>query len=341
MKAAMYYSNSDVRTEEVPIPEIQRGELLVKVMASGICGSDTMEWYRIKKAPLVLGHEIAGVVEQTGNGVSGFKKGDRVVVTHHVPCETCTYCEAGNETVCDTLRTTKFYPGGFAEYVRVPEINVLKGTLLLPREVSFEAGTFIEPLGCVVRGQRRIGVKKGKTVAVLGAGVSGLLHIQLAKARGAKTVIATDTNEHHRKTALKMGADIALDAKEDVPEKIREQNGGREADLVIVCTGARSAMEQALKSVDKGGTVLFFAPTLPGVEVPIHVDELWMNCITLTTSYGAVKKDLTEAMELIRNREINVADMITHRFPLSEAGRAFSVFTGTGDSIKVIIRPHG
>src|SRR3989304_3886361 len=181
MRVAMYYSNTDIKTEEMPIPKIGPDELLVKIMASGICGSDLMEWYRIKKAPLVLGHEIAGVVEKVGKGVRGFKKGDRIFATHHVNCGACNYCSSGKETACETLRSTKFFPGGFAEYVRVPKINVERGMLLLPEEVSFEEGTFIEPLGCVVRGQRKAGVEKGQTVLVLGSGISGLLHIQLAK----------------------------------------------------------------------------------------------------------------------------------------------------------------
>ena len=146
MKVAVYYNNNDVRLEERPVPQIQEGELLIKVIASGICGSDVMEWYRIKKAPLILGHEIAGDIVEVGKGIDKYKRGDRVFVSHHVPCNTCHYCLTGHTSACDTLRTTNFEPGGFAEYTRVPKINVDRGTFILPQEISYEEGTFIEPL---------------------------------------------------------------------------------------------------------------------------------------------------------------------------------------------------
>jgi L-iditol 2-dehydrogenase len=341
MDVAMYYSNKDVRLEEMPKPEIGDGEILLKVIASGICGSDVMEWYRIKKAPLVLGHEVTGDVVEVGKGVHEFKAGDRIFVTHHVPCFECHYCRQGNETMCETLRKTKFYPGGFAEYLRVPAINVKNGTLKLPSEISYEEGTFIEPLGCVVRGQRIAAMKKGQTVLVLGSGITGLLHIQLAKAKGAAKVIATDVSEYRLNAAKKFGADHVVNARDDVPKTVMKDNGGRLADVVIVCTGALQAMEQALQSVDRGGTILFFAPTEPGVELPIKVEELWKNCINLVTSYAAAKQDLEEAMKIIKEEKVNVKDMTTHRFGLPEAGEGFRIFSKGEKCMKVIIKPHG
>jgi len=183
-------------------------------------------WYRIKKAPLVLGHEVAGDVVKIGENVSNFKVGDRVTVTHHVTCDECHYCEDDNKTMCETIRTTKFYPGGFAEYLRVPEINVKKGTLKLPENVSYNEGTFVEPLGCAVRGQRKANVKGTHTVLVLGSGLGGLLHIKLAKSLGCK-VIATDVNERRKEAAKKSGADLVIDAKDDVSSKVAEFNGGK------------------------------------------------------------------------------------------------------------------
>jgi len=191
MRVAMYYNNRDVRLEEMAVPKIAPGELLVRIRASGICGSDLMEWYRIKKAPLVLGNEIAGEVVEVGEGVKDFQPGDRVFASHHVPCGKCRYCLAGHQSVCDMLRTTHFDPGGFAELIRVPKINVELGTFLLPDEVTFDEGSFIEPLACVVRAQRFARLTAGQTVLVIGGGISGLLHIQLARARGAGRIIAT------------------------------------------------------------------------------------------------------------------------------------------------------
>jgi L-iditol 2-dehydrogenase len=340
MKAAVYYSNSDVRHVEMPKPRISKGEILMKVMASGICGSDVMEWYRKKNAPLVLGHEVVGEVVEVGDGIENFKPGDRIFTTHHVPCYKCRYCKSGSETVCDMMRTTKFYPGGFAQYLRIPAENVENGTFLLPPEISWEEGTFIEPLACVVRGQRKAGVKGGQTVLVLGSGISGLLHIQLARSRGAK-VIATDIDEYKLRAASRLGAHVTLNAtRDDVPAEVLKRNGKRLADRVIVCTGARSAVEQALRCVDRGGTILFFAPTDPGVQIPIKVDELWKNGISLITSYAAARQDIKQAMSIIKAKKINVHAMITHRMGLADTGQGFKLMTSKGRAIKVIIRPH-
>ncbi|MDD5156236.1 MAG: alcohol dehydrogenase catalytic domain-containing protein, partial [Candidatus Omnitrophica bacterium] len=199
MRQAVYYSNSDIRIEEAPVPEIGPGELLIRVEAAGICGSDCMEWYRINRVPLVLGHEISGTVEKAGEEVKGYKKGDRVACAHHVPCGKCHYCLAGHETVCDTLRKTNFDPGGFCEYLRLPGVNVDYGVYLLPDSLSFEEATFIEPLACVLRGQRLAGFKKGQSVLVLGSGIAGLLHVYLAKVSGAGLIAATDVSDYRIK----------------------------------------------------------------------------------------------------------------------------------------------
>ncbi|MFN3466173.1 MAG: zinc-dependent dehydrogenase [Candidatus Brocadiales bacterium] len=340
MRIAMYYNNRDVRLQEMPTPEIGPGELLVKVLASGICGSDVMEWYRIKRAPLVLGHEITGEIVKVGEGVGSYKVGQKVFVSHHVPCNTCRYCLNGKHTVCETLHTTNFYPGGFAEYIRVPQINVDRGVFLLPDGVSLEEGTFVEPLACVVRGQRLAGMMPGHTVLVVGSGISGILHIALARALEAGRIIATDTNEYRMGLARKFGADVVMHAREDVPAQIRRVNEDRLADLVIVCTGALPAFTQALQSVDRGGTVLFFAPTEPGVNLPVPVNEFWRNGITLMPSYGAAPMDLTVALDLIRARRVPVSEMITHRLGLAETGKGFQLVAGANESLKVIIEPH-
>src|SRR4030043_122771 len=224
MRVAMYYNNQDVRLEEMPTPRIGRGELLVKVLASGICGSDVMEWYRLKKAPLVLGHEITGEIAEVGQDVDGYHVGDRVFVSHHVPCNTCRYCLHGLHTVCETLHTTTFDPGGFAEYLRVPPLNVDRGVFLLPDEISFEDGTFIEPLACVVRGQRLARLLPGQTVLVLGSGISGLLHVAMARASGASRIIVTDISKYRLNAALSLGADHIIHAEEDVPARLRHAN---------------------------------------------------------------------------------------------------------------------
>jgi len=331
MKVGMYYNNSDVRVEYMPKPRINSKELLVKVMASGICGSDVMEWYRIKKAPLVLGHEIAGEIVKVGKDVKKYKKGNRVFVSHHVPCNTCKYCLNDSHTACDTLHTTNFYPGGFAEYLKVPEINVDRGVYILPDGMSYEEGTFIEPLACVYRGQRKARVKQGDNVLVLGSGISGLLHINLAKATGAGKITATDVSDYRLEKALEFGADESIHSKDYKTEKF---------DKVFLCTSAKPAIEQALQSIDRGGALEFFAPAEQGLDVKIPVNDFWRNEITVMTSYGASPKDLQKSMDLIGNKRVNVNDMITHELSLEEIAKGFKLVAEAKESVKVIIEPY-
>lgn len=339
MRVAMYYNNNDVRLQEMPKPQIGPGELLVKVKACGICGSDVMEWYRIKKAPLVLGHEVTGEVAQVGEGVKNYKVDNRVFVSHHVPCNTCRYCLNGNHTACETLHTTNFYPGGFSEYIRVPSLNVDRGVFILPENISFEEGTFIEPLGCVIRAQRMVELKAGQSVLILGSGISGLLHLLLAKTLGAGRIIVTDINEYRLNFARSLGADAAIDAREDVVAKVREFNDNRLVDLAIVCAGALSAFNQALQSIDRAGTILCFAPTKPGEHVSIPVNDFWRNNIKIVHSYGSSPFDAAVAIELLSAARINVKDMITHKFDLTQTAMGFKLTAEAKESMKVIIQP--
>lgn len=339
MRVAMYYSNSDVRLEEMPVPEIGLGEILMKVHASGICGSDLMEWYRLPKAPLVLGHEVAGEVVEVGDGVQKFAPGDRVIATHHVPCNTCRYCLRGNHSSCRTLRTTHFDPGGFAEYIRLPAINVDRGVLKLPDEVTYDEASFVEPLGCVVRGQRLAGFGMTDSVLVMGSGITGLLHIQLARAQGAGRIMATDVNDYRLRAALDFGADAAIHAGDDAASRVKEINDGRLPDMVIVCTGAASAIDSAFRLTDSGGTILFFAPSGPDARMSVPFNDYWWSGIKTVSSYAASPEDLALALDLIRARRVNVGDMVTHRIPLSETGRGFKMVEEARDSIKVIVQP--
>jgi L-iditol 2-dehydrogenase len=339
MRVAVYRSNSDIRVEERPRPVAGPGEILVRIVASGVCGSDVLEWYRIKKAPLVLGHEVAGTVADVGAGVTAWRVGDRVAVTHHVPCNTCRACLGGHHTACATLHTTNFDPGGFAEYVRVPALQTDRGVVRLPDEVSFDEGTFAEPLGCVVRAQRLARVGAGDAVLVIGAGISGLLHVALARALGAGTILATDVSPWRLEMAKRFGATAAFMAGPDVPAQVAAATGGHLADRVIVCTGAPAAVNQSMLLVASGGTVLFFgAPDQEGVTC-IPFPEIWRREITLQTSYGAAPADLALAIELIRARRVPVAEMITHRLPLERTSEAFQLVAAGGESIKVIVEP--
>jgi len=340
MRVAVYYNNRDVRIQEIPTPEIADNEFLLKVMASGICGSDVTEWYRVPKAPKVLGHEATGIIEKTGKMVKGFKVGDRVFVSHHVPCNKCRECRRGHHTACQTLHTTSYYPGGFSEYIRVPRINVEQGTYILPAEMSFDQGTFIEPLACVVRGQRLARITKDESVLIFGAGVSGLLHVKLARLRGVKRVAVADINPHRLTLAKKVGACHTIDARENIPEKLTEANNGRLADQVIVSTGATQAALTALECLNKGGTILFFAVPPPDTKIPVPINQFWRNEITIKTSYGASPRDLKESLSILSKKEIEVTDMITHKLSLDETPEGFRLMSEADKSLKVIIEPN-
>lgn len=321
MRVAMYYNNNDVRLEQMEKPVIKEGELLVKAMACGICGSDIMEWYRIKKAPLVLGHEMTGIIEESKN--SKYKPGQRVFVSHHVPCGSCKYCKKGHDTACETLRKTNYYPGGFAEYVRVPETNVKNGTFVLPDDISYEDATLIEPLATVIRGQRLANIEKNDSVLILGSGIVGILHIQLAKLARAH-VTATDISDYRLEMAKKFGADAAIKAN-DVKEKY---------DKVIVCSG--SAAQSAFNHVDRGGTILFFA--VPSSDISMPINELWKDEITIKTSYATGPQDIKEALSTIK--KINAHDMITHKLGLAETGKGFKLACEAKEALKIVIEPQ-
>ncbi|MCW4005500.1 MAG: alcohol dehydrogenase catalytic domain-containing protein [Candidatus Bathyarchaeota archaeon] len=340
MLVAMYYNNHDVRIEQMPVPTIGDDEFLFKVMASGICGSDVTEWYRVPKAPRVLGHEATGVVEKVGKNVTRVKVGERVFVSHHVPCNACINCQRGHHTACETLHTTNYYPGGFAQYVRVPKINVEQGVYKLPDSMSFEEGTFIEPLACVVRGQRLANLQKNDTLLIIGAGLAGILHTQLAKAKGLSKIIVADVNPYRLQLAKKFGATHTLDAKTNLPEQLKTVNGDCLADQVIVCTGATPAALTALECVGKGGVILFFAVPDPTVKLPLPITDFWRNEVTLKTSYGAAPQDLEDSLLLLEQKKLNVNDMITHKLSLQDAARGFELVATAGESLKVILEPN-
>ena len=340
MLAAFYYNNHDVRIEEIPVPSIGEDEALLKVMASGICGSDVLEWYRIPKAPRVLGHEATGIISKVGSQVKNIKVGDRVFVSHHVPCNQCRYCQRGNHTACHTLHTTNYYPGGFAQYVQIPKINVQCGIYKLPDAMSFEEGTFIEPLACVSRGQRLANLQKDDTLLIIGSGISGILHAQLAKFKGIENIVVADINPYRLELAKKFGAHHALNAKDNLPQDLKDINDGRLADQVIVCTGATSAAMSAMNCVESSGTILYFAVPDPTVKLSVPINQFWRNEITIRTSYGAAPNDLEDSMKVLTTRQLNVKDMITHRLNLREAQEGFKLMAEAGQSLKVILQPN-
>ena len=336
MKVASWYNNQDIRIEDVPTPSPGPDEMLVKVMACGICGSDIVEWYRLPRAPLVPGHEIGAEVVGVGQAVSNYNPGDRVFVAPKAPCMQCDYCKSGHYPACTSIKER--LPGGFAEFVLVPNTLIEHGTYRLPDTISYEQSTFIEPLACVVRAQRLAGVQQGQTVMVFGCGMSGLLHIKLAKAKNCP-VIATDVNAGRLKLAALLEADITIDAAENVAERLTDTSD-KKADVVILSTSAMSAIDQAWKCVDKGGSIVFFAVPGPDRQISIPLNDFWTKEIKILTSYYCGPPDIIDAIDLIESGSFSVDDLITHRLPLNKTSDGFQLVVDGKESIKVIIQPN-
>jgi L-iditol 2-dehydrogenase len=336
VKVALWYNNRDIRIQDVPTPRPGPREMLVKVMSCGICGSDIVEWYRLPRAPLVQGHEIGAEVVEVGESVAGYQPGDRVFIAPKVPCLECRYCRAGHYPVCPNVKVR--LPGGFAQYILAPPELVERGTYRLPPNVSYDQSTFIEPLGCVVRAQNLAGLRAGQSVLVMGSGMSGLLHVMLAKFRGCRVAV-TDVNPDRLALARRFGAEATLDAASAVPERLLAALGGK-ADVVILCTAAMSAVAQAWQCVDKGGTVVFFTVPGPDKQVTVPLNDFWTQEIRILTSYYCGPPDLAEALRLIESGTMAVQDMITHRLPLSDIARGFELVLAGRESLKVIIRPQ-
>jgi len=320
----------------MPVPEIGPGEALVKMRACGICSGDVMPWYIEKKAPLVLGHEPAGEVAAVGEGVTAFRPGDRVFMHHHAPCMACARCRKGDYVQCDTWRRTKIVPGGLAEYVRVPAENLTNDTLKLPDNVSFEGGTLVEPLACVVKGMRRMGTVEGETALVIGLGVMGMLFVSLLKHSGMR-VIAADMVKYRLDKAREFGADEVIEGGESLMHKVTELTDGEGAYRVVIGPSSIRAMEQGIPCVAPGGTVLFFTPAPPGEMLTFDQNAMYFRDVNFVQSYSCGPDDTREALSLISNGVIPVDKIITHRFPLEQAAEAFRLTSKAGESLKAIV----
>jgi L-iditol 2-dehydrogenase len=338
LKVATYHALDDIRIEDKPKPRIAAYEILVEMKACGVCGSDLMDWYLRSRAPLVLGHEPSGIIAEAGKNVEGFKVGDRVFAHHHVACMNCHFCIHGDYTLCAKFLQTHLEPGGFAQYFRVPAPNLQIDTLKLPADVSFEEATLIEPMGCCIRAQDKCNIEKGDTVAIVGAGPSGIIHAMLAKLAGASEVIVSDTVDYRLKAAERLAADVIVNPlNERVAEKVKGVTEDRGADTVIVTAPNVKAIEESVSVCRKGGTLCLFAPTRPEEQVSISPHKLFFNEIRIVPSYSTSHVETRKALELISSGKIKAKELITHRFPLSQTAEAFKIATYSKECLKVIV----
>lgn len=335
MRAAVYHGDGRLVVQDVPRPAIGPGELLVRVTACGLCGSDLMRWYQDPRAPVVLGHEPVGVVEDVGAGAPDLL-GRRVAVHHHVPCMTCALCRAGRHTLCDTFRRTRIDPGGLAEYLRVPAPNARLDTLELPDHLPDWAATLVEPLGCVVRGQRAAGVGPGSRVAVIGAGSMGLLEVMCARALGATAVAAADLRADRRGPARVAGALVPDTAAADA---LRDALGGG-ADHVFVTTAHPAAIALGVEVAGPGGVVQLFAPPQPGHPVPVDLGAAWFREVSITATYSAGPLDTRDALAMLAAGDVDAGLVVSHRLPLERAAEAYRL-ADSHEAVKVVVEPDG
>ena len=344
MKAAVYRGLGRLEIEDLPAPEIGPGELLLRVDVCGVCGTDIK---KIEKGtlppPRVFGHEIAGTVARTGPGVSGPREGDRVVVHHHIPCGACFYCRQRAYAQCETYKrngtTAGFEPagGGFAEYIRVMDWIVARGTIPVPDDVPAEQAAFVEPVNTCLKAVRKAGVEPGQSVLVVGQGPIGLLLTQLARWAGGR-VLATDLMPDRREASRSFGADVVLDAAGDVAAEVRALTEGRGADVALLAAVGPKPFAQAVAATRPAGRIVVFAATSPGELAELDLGLLCLAEKDVLVSYSASVDVQDLAARLVFEREVRVRELITHRFPLADAARAVALAARPGPGVlKVIV----
>jgi len=345
VKVARLYAPGDLRVEDLPVPEAGPGDLVIRVRTCSTCGTDAKIFrfgHHHISLPRVLGHEVAGEVAEVGSGVGGWSEGDRVQIIAAIPCGVCHYCRKGQHTVCEDLESIGYqYDGGFAEFMRVPaKVLAVDGVNRIPEHVPFEEASLTEPLACVLNGQELAQVGEGDAVVILGAGPIGCLHVRLARARGAKTVVLVDVNQGRLDLAARAEPDAAIDSTKDDPiDSIRKMTDGRGADVVITATGVGQAQEQALEMTAPRGRISLFGG-LPKDNSTIRFDSNLVHYgeISVFGAYGSAPRHNREALSLIADGKVRVDDLITHRMPLADVHKAIETVI-SGEGLKVVIEP--
>lgn len=346
MQAAVYRGVNDVRLETVPVPEIGPGELLLRVHSCGVCGTDLKKIATgSHSAPRIFGHETSGVVAAVGAGVREFQPGDRVVVFHHIPCRDCYYCRHNTFAQCSTYKkvgcTAGFEPsgGGFAEYVRVMDWIVQKGTVRIPDGVSFEQACFVEPVNTCMKGIEALRLVPGETVLAIGQGPIGIILSVLARKAGA-TVITSDLYPERLRIGVRLGLELNIDASQaNVVDRVRELTEGRGADAVILAVGGNSLIRTAMDAARPGGRVLLFAQTQHG-EAVVDPAAICVDEKALVGSYSASVALQEESVRFVMGRKMDLEQLVSHRFPLTESAQALALAAHPQpSSLKILIQP--
>lgn len=342
MKAGLLRAPNDVTLEDVPDPQREPGDLILKVRAATICGTDIRIFRGRKVAgiryPSVIGHEFAGEITETGAG-SAFRVGQRVCVNPAIPCGRCFYCKLGSENICTNLTAIGYeIDGAFAEYIRIPARALETGNVhVIPEDLPFEQAALAEPFACVINGQEKVAVGRGDAVAILGAGPIGLLHVKLARLSGASKVMVSEPNAGRRQAALEAGADLVVDpTTEDLPGIVREATKGIGADVAIVAIGVPALANAAIDLVRRRGRISLFAGFSVGDSAPLDINAIHYSELIVTGSFGLSRVHFERALNLIETGRVDMAPFVTHRFGLPSIGEALAK-AEQGSAIKVAI----
>lgn len=340
MKTASIKEPSVISINEAEHPVLSSGDILVQMHACGICGSDLEKVFGEYGQPSMrLGHEPAGIILDVGPNVVSFKKGDRVFTHHHVPCYSCHLCNHGNETMCPKYSETNLSPCGLSEEYVVPQWNVEHGGVLkIPDSMSFEEAAMIEPLACCVRAWAKYSYREGDSVAVFGVGPAGMMHVMLAQSKKFSKIFCFDVNEFRLKFAKKFDITDSINSLDEKrKEKILDHTEGRGVDVAIVATSSLKALEDAIDMVRKGGAVMMFGVPSKDSKIILDMNKIYSNEITLVTSYAASDNDTKEALKLIESSEIDVKQLVTHTYTISESQKAFDHAKSGDNAMKIII----
>ena len=341
MKAAVIKSNSNIEIKNIEKPPVGPGDMLVKMRACGICGSDVEKVFgKYGQPSMRLGHEPAGIITQVGSEISNFSVGDRVFTHHHVACysDDCHECSHGNETMCKRYYESNLEPCGLADEYVVPEWNVNHGGVLnIPANMSFEEAAMIEPLACCIRAWNKFKHQKNDSVAILGVGPTGIMHVLLAKLYGLGKVFCLDLNDFRLDFAKKFETITIHSGNTNAMEQIKSETANQGVDVVIVSTSSLNALKDAVHFVRKGGTIVMFGVPSKGANVDLDMSEVYSKGITIVNSYAASDVDTTHALDLISNKQIDVSQLITHKYNLQECQQAFAHAKSGDNAMKIII----